>query len=130
MSPSSSPWGSWPGFWLRPGNSSCASNVVAFTLDLLDYLPTFIRLLVVRADAGFCLPVWLDLLERLGWLDRVTAAPLRFRLFTTGGVISQTVGRTTIRLSVPTAERQWWREVLTKLRCEFPNCNAVSQTPG
>ena len=265
------------GFWLRPGNSSCASNVVAFTLDLLSYLPSFIRLRVVRADSGFCLPAWLDLLEqlglcyivvarllqplqrllrrdliwtpsevpgtevaevwhqeinwpqprrvillrhrvaekerpggkklvdcpgylyqalvtnlaqsvrpiavwreyngragceevikqldadfglpqlclekfwsteaalslavlsynlcvlfqrRLGWLDRVTAATLRFRLFTTGGIISQTAGRTTIRLSVPEPERGWWREVLTKLQCEFPNCNAVSQTPG
>jgi hypothetical protein len=67
--------------------------------------------------------------RRLGWLDRVTAATLRFRLFTTGGVISQTAGRTTIRLSVPESERDWWREVLTKLQCEFPNCNAVSQTP-
>src|SRR5260221_516125 len=54
------------GFWLRPGNSSCASNVVAFTLDLLSYLPTFIRLRVVRVDSGFCLPNWLDLLEQLG----------------------------------------------------------------
>jgi hypothetical protein len=268
------------GFWLRPGNSSCASNVVAFTQDLLGYLPSFIPLRVVRADSGFCLPAWLDLLEqlglryivvarllqplqrllrrdliwtpsevpgtdmaevwhqeinwprprrvillrhqmaekqaagqrtggktlvdcpgylyqalvtnlpeserpiavwreyngragceevikqldadfglpqlclekfwsteaalslavlsynlcvlfqrRLGWLDRVTAATLRFRLFTTGGIISQTAGRTTIRLSVPESERDWWREVLTKLRCEFPNCNAVSQTP-
>jgi len=264
------------GFWLRPGNSSCASNVVAFTLDLLGYLPSFIRLRVVRADSGFCLPEWLALLEqrklryivvarlllpvqrllrqdmiwqasavpgtdvaevwhqeinwpqprrvilirhhvaekerpcgkklvdcpgylyqamvtnlpesvppiavwreyngragceevikqldadfglpqlclekfwsteaalslailsynlcvlfqrRLGWLERVTAATLRFRLFTTGGIISQTAGRTTIRLSVPLPERDWWRELLTKLHCEFPNCNAVSQTP-
>jgi hypothetical protein len=265
------------GFWLRPGNSSCASNVVAFTLDLLSYLPSFIRLRVVRADSGFCLPEWLDLLERrclpyivvarllqplqrllrqdliwepsevlgtdvaevwhqemnwrqprrvillrhrvaekerpggkrlvdcpgylyqalvtnlpasvrpiavwreyngragceevikqldadfglpqlclekfwsteaalslaivsynlcvlfqrrLGWLERVTAATLRFRLFTTGGIISQTAGRTTIRLSVPESEQGWWRAVLTKLSCEFPNCNAVSPRPG
>jgi hypothetical protein len=265
------------GFWLRPGNSSCANNVVAFTLDLLDYLPSFIRLRVVRADSGFCLPEWLDLLEQrslpyivvarllqpvqrllrqdliwepsevpgtdvaevwhqeihwpqprrlillrhrvaekerpggkrlvdcpgylyqalvtnlpasvrpiavwreyngragceeviqqldadfglpqlclekfwgteaalslaivsynlcvlfqrqLGWLERVTAATLRFRLFTTGGIISQTAGRTTIRLSVPECEQGWWRAVLTKLSCEFPNCNAVSPRPG
>ena len=51
------------GFWLRPGNSSCANNVVAFTLDLLANLPSWIRLRVVRADSGFCLPEWLDLLE-------------------------------------------------------------------
>src|SRR2546425_230089 len=68
--------------------------------------------------------------RRLGWLDRVTAATLRFRLFTTGGIISQTAGRTTIRLSVPEPERAWWREVLAKVRGEFPKCNAVSQTPG
>ena len=265
------------GFWLRPGNSSCANNVVGFTLDLLSYLPSFLRLRVVRADSGFCVPEWLDLLEgkklpdivearllqplqrllrqdliwessevpgtdvaevwhqevnwrqprrvilirhrvaekerpggkqlldcpgylyqalvtnlppsvrpiavwreyhgraggeevikqldadfglpqlclkkfwsteaalslaifsynlcvlfqrRLGWLERVTAATLRYRLFTTGGIISQTAGRTPIRLGVPENERSWWREVLTKLSCPFPNCNAVSQTPG
>jgi hypothetical protein len=264
------------GFWLRAGNASCASNVVAFTLDLLDYLPSFIRLRVVRADSGFCVAEWLALLERLalryivvarllqplqrllrqdliweasevpgtdvaqvwhkeinwpqprrvillrhrveekerpggkklvdcpgylyqalvtnlpesvrpivvwreyngragceevikeldadfglpqlclekfwsteaalslaivtynlnvlfqrrlGWQERVTAATLRFRLFTTGGIISQTAGRTTIRLSVPESQREWWRELLTKLHCQFPNYNAVSQTP-
>ncbi len=39
--------------------------------------------------------------RKLGWLDVVTAATLRFRLFTTGGIISNTAGRTTIRLGVP-----------------------------
>lgn len=264
------------GFWLRPGNTSCANNIVAFTTDLLSYLPSFIHLRVVRADSGFCVPEWLDLLEarrlryvvvarllkplqrvlrqdliwtpsevpgtevaeilhqeinwsqprrvvllrhriaeksraggkklidtpgylyqalvtnlpanihpiavwreynrragceevikqldadfalphlclkgfwsteaalslaivgynlctlfqrRLGWMDRVTAATLRFRLFTTGGIISKKAGRTTIRLGVPENQRHWWRELLTKLWCEFPNCNAVSQSP-
>lgn len=51
------------GFWLRPGNASCANNVVAFTLELLANLPSWIRLRLVRADSGFCLPEWLDLLE-------------------------------------------------------------------
>jgi hypothetical protein len=51
------------GFWLRPGNASCANNVVAFTLDLLANLPAWIRLRLVRADSGFCVPEWLDLLE-------------------------------------------------------------------
>jgi hypothetical protein len=265
------------GFWLRPGNTACANNVLAFTQDLLHYLPSFIHLRVVRADSGFCVPEWLDLLEahhlryivvarllqplqrllrqdliwtpsevagsevaevwhqevnwprprrvvllrhqvaekerpggkrlvdcpgylyqalvtnlpetvrpiavwreynqragcegvikqldadfalpdlclakfwgteaalslavfsynlcvlfqrRLGWLERVTAATLRFRLFTTGGIISRTAGRTTIKLSVPEGEREWWRGILTKLQCEFPNCNAVGQSPG
>ncbi len=65
------------GFWLRAGNSSCASNVVAFTLDLLSYLPAFIRLRVVRADAGFCLLAWLDLLEQQGLRYIVVARWLR-----------------------------------------------------
>jgi len=264
------------GFWLRPGNSSCANNVVAFMTELLGYLPAFIHLRVVRADSGFCVPEWLDMLEerrlryvvvarllkplqrvlrqdliweasevpgtevaeiehqevnwsqprrvvllrhriankkraggkklldtpgylyqalvtnlplsvraiavwreyngragceevikqldadfalpdlclkgfwateaalslaimgynlctlfqrKLGWLSRVTAATLRFRLFTTGGIISNKAGRTTIRLGVSEEQREWWREVLTKLLCEFPNCNAVSQSP-
>jgi len=51
------------GFWLRPGNASCANNVVAFTLELLANLPRWIRLRLVRADSGFCQPEWLDLLE-------------------------------------------------------------------
>jgi hypothetical protein len=265
------------GFWLRPGNTACANNVIAFTQDLLHNLPSFIHLRVVRADSGFCVPEWLALLEahplpyivvarllqplqrllrqhliwttsevpgtevaevwhqeinwehprrvvllrhkvaekerpcgkrlvdcpgylyqalvtnlpetqrpiavwreynqragceevikqldadfglpdlclqkfwsteaalslavvsynlcvlfqrRLGWLERVTAATLRFRLFTTGGIISRTAGRTTIKLSVPAAEREWWRAILNKLQCEFPNCNAVRQTPS
>ncbi len=269
------------GFWLRPGNVSCANNVVAFTLDLLANLPSWIRLRLVRADSGFCVPEWLDLLElkklpyivvarllkpvqrllkkdmiwtptdvpgtevaevwhqevhwrqprrlillrhriadkqaaqqrtggktlvdcpgylyqalvtnlpasvpplevwrqynpragceevikqldadfalpklclknfwsteaalslaivsynltqlfqrHLGWLDRVTAATLRFRVFTTGGIISQTGGVTTIRLAVREAEEQaWWRRLLEKTITIVPNCNAVTQTP-
>jgi len=58
------------GFWLRPGNTSCGNNVVAFTLDLLANFPKWIRLRLVRADSGFCLPEWLDLLEaqKLGYI--------------------------------------------------------------
>jgi hypothetical protein len=52
-------------FWLRPGNASCGNNVVAFFLDLWDNLPRHLRLRVVRADSGFCLPQLLDLWERL-----------------------------------------------------------------
>jgi len=266
------------GFWLRAGNASCASNVIAFTLDLLANLPRHVRLRVVRADSGFCLAEWLDLLEQqklryivvarllkplqrlvkkellwtpsevpgtdvaevwhqeinwdqprrvilirhriaekarpggkplldcpgylfqalvtnlpesvrpidvwrdyngragcedvikqldadfalpqlclkkfwsteaalslavlsynlcvlfqrhVGWLDRVTAATLRYRLFTTGGIISETGGRTTIRLAVRDAEeRAWWRRLLEKIQSPLPNCNAVAATPG
>jgi hypothetical protein len=264
------------GFWLRPGNSSCANNIVAFTLELLGNLPRFIRLRVVRADSGFCLAPWLDLLEsqnlkyivvarllkplqrlcrkeaiwqpstvpgtevaelwhqeigwarprrlilirhrvaekkrpggkrlievegytfqalvtnlpqsvppiavwrdynaragcegvikqldmdfaldklclkkffateaamslavmaynlcvlfqrHLGWMDRVTAATLRFRLFTTGGIISNTGGRTTIRLAVPAEQRDWWRRLYEKLLGVLPNCHAIPSCP-
>ena len=63
--------------------------------------------------------------RHLGWLDRVTAATLRFRLFTTGGIISETGGRTTIRLSVPPEQRDWWRAIFEKIVSLYPNCNAV-----
>jgi hypothetical protein len=260
------------GFWLRPGNTGCANNLIAFTLEVLHQLPSHIRLRLVRADSGFCQGEWFDLLEsqglryivvakllqplqrliqndlrwtpsevpgtdvaevwhhelgwrrprrvilirheeqekkraggkklidcpgyrfqalvtnepesvvpiavwrdynqragceevikeldgdfalpqlclqkfwateaalcvavlsynlcqlfqrHLGWLERVTASTLRFRLFTTGGIISRAAGRTTIRLSVPAGERAWWRSLLEKLVAVVPNCNAV-----
>ena len=65
------------GFWLRPGNASCANNVVAFTLDLLANLPSWIRLRLVRADSGFCVPEWLDLLELKKLLYIVVARLLK-----------------------------------------------------
>ena len=68
--------------------------------------------------------------RHLGWMERVTASTLRFRLFTTGGIISQTGGMTTIRLSVPEAERGWWRAVFDKILSLLPNCNAVASKPG
>lgn len=264
------------GFWLRAGNTACANNVVAFTLELLSNLPRHIRLRLVRADAGFCVGTWLSLLEsqnlryivvarllnpvknlcrketiwqktevagtevaevwhhehgwdkprrmillrhrvnekkraggkvlievpgytfqalvtnlpesvapiavwrdyngrsgcesvikqldmdfaldklclkkffateaamslavvaynlcvlfqrHLGWMDRVTASTLRFRLFTTGGVISKAGGRTTIRLAVPPEQRDWWRTLYEKLLSAFPNCNAIPSCP-
>jgi hypothetical protein len=69
--------------------------------------------------------------RHLGWLDRVTAATLRFRLFTTGGILSETGGVTTIRLAVrDPQERAWWRRLLEKMSSLIPNCNAVTQRPG
>jgi len=64
----------------------------------------------------------------LGWLERVTAATLRFLVFTTGGVISRTGGYTTIRLAVRQEhQRHWWRCLLEKLSSPLFNCNAVEQ---
>jgi hypothetical protein len=263
-------------FWLRAGNASCNSNVVAFTLELLSNLPTHIRLRLVRADSGFCEDGWLSLLEsrglayivvsalhckvqtllrketiwaestvpgtevaetihqganwrrarrlilirhrvsektrtggkrlldcpgyryqalvtslplsvspiavwrdyngragvenvikelvhgfglpklccekfwateaalslavvtynlsvllarHLGWLERVTIGTLRFRLFSTAGIISQAQGRTTIKLGIPLQNRPWWRAIWEKLLADIPNCNAVAQAP-
>ena len=69
--------------------------------------------------------------RHLGWMQRVTASTLRFRLFTTGGIISQTGGRMTIRLAVRgEEERAWWRALFEKLLSPIPNCNAFAQSPG
>jgi len=69
--------------------------------------------------------------RHLGWMDRVTAATLRFRLFTTGGILSETGGVTTIRLAVrDPQERAWWRRLLEKMISLMPNCNSVPQTAG
>lgn len=68
--------------------------------------------------------------RHLGWQQRVTAGTLRFRLFSTGAILSQTGGITTIRLSVPSSERAWWKTLFEKIISPFPNCNAVSFWPG
>lgn len=263
-------------FWLRSGNAPCASNVVAFTLELLSNLPRHLRLRVVRADSGFFEDRWLSLLEEkqlpyivvarlhhkiasllrketiwqpsavpgtdvaeilyrgacwsrdrrlilvrhrmakktrtggrmliecpgyayqalvsslpesispieiwrdyngragvenvikelvhgfglpklccksfwateaalslavvtynlsvlfarhLGWLEKVTIGTLRFRLFSTAGILSHAHGGTHIKLGIPLQNRTWWRAIWDKLLAEFPNCNAVAQTP-
>lgn len=54
------------GFWLRPGNSRCDNNVVAFTQELLERLPRWVRIGLVRTDSGFCYEPWLQLLEQRG----------------------------------------------------------------
>ena len=51
--------------WLRAGNASCASNVVAFFLDLWEARPRHLRVRAVRADSGFCVPELLALWEQL-----------------------------------------------------------------
>jgi hypothetical protein len=64
-------------------------------------------------------------------MARVRATTLRFRLFTTGGILSETGGVTTIRLAVrDPEERAWWRGLLEKTISPVPNCNAVAQSSG
>ena len=263
-------------FWLRSGNAPCASNVIAFTQELLSNLPNHIWLRLVRADSGFCEDRWLSLLEEkclpyivvavlnhkiasllcketlwkqsavpgtevtevvyrgarwsrdrriilirhrladktrtggkmliecpgyayqalvtslpmnvppievwrdyngragieniikelvhgfglpklccksfwateaalslavltynlsvlfarhLGWLDKVTVNTLRFRLFSTAGILSHAQGGTHIKLGIPLQNRPWWQAIWDKLLGEFPNCNAVAQMP-
>lgn len=58
------------------------------------------------SEAVMALAVWAcnpcELLQRHpGWLDRVTAATLRFRLSSTGRIISRTGSRTAIRIALP-----------------------------
>jgi Transposase DDE domain group 1 len=65
--------------------------------------------------------------RHLGWVERVSAGTLRFRLFTTGGILSHTGGLTTIRLAVPPPQRAWWRALFEKLLSPF-NCTAVETT--
>ncbi len=67
--------------------------------------------------------------RHLGWLDKVTIGTLRFRLFSTAGIFSHAQGGTLIKLGIPLQNRPWWRAIWEKLLCQFPNCNAVAQTP-
>ena len=67
--------------------------------------------------------------RKLGWLEAVTLGSLRYWLFVTAGVISHPQGKTTIKLAVPTRERDWWRRLWEKLLSPFPNCNAVENRP-
>ena len=62
-------------FWLRPGNCSCANNVVGFFLDLWENLPSHLRLRVVRADSGFYVGELLRLWEQL-WVKFIVVARL------------------------------------------------------
>jgi hypothetical protein len=66
--------------------------------------------------------------SHVGWMEKVTAATLRFLVFTTGGVISRSGGYTTIRLAVREGpHRDWWARLLEKLTCPFLNCIAVEK---
>ena len=66
-------------FWLRPGNTHSANNVVAFTQELLANWPSHLRLRVIRADAGFQTQKWLSLLAERG-LRYIVAADFSQRL--------------------------------------------------
>ncbi len=118
----------------REYNGRAGSENVIKELDASFALPQLCLRKFWSTEAALCLAVLAYnlcmLFERhLGWAERVGAATLRFRLFTTGAILSRTAGIPTIRLSVPLAERSWWQRLLEKLTSPFPNCNSLSLWP-
>jgi hypothetical protein len=67
--------------------------------------------------------------RHLGWLEKMTIRTFRFRLFGCAGIISDSQGRTTIKLAIPKPHRRWWADLWEKILCPFPNCNSVAQSP-
>jgi hypothetical protein len=67
--------------------------------------------------------------RRFGWLEAVSLACLRHWLFVTTGIISRPQGQTTIKLAVPSHERDWCQSLWEKLHSTNPNCNAVGTRP-
>lgn len=118
--------------WRRYNGRAASENVIR-ELDECFALPQLSLKKFYATEAALSLAVlsynlciWFQ--AHLGWMDRVTAATLRFLLFTTGGVISRTGGFLTIRLAVrEPRHRNWWRCLLEKLACPFLNCNAVGE---
>ena len=52
------------GFWLRNGNAQCTDQAPEFVGQLLEDLPSHIRIGCVRADAGFYHEKVLQMLEQ------------------------------------------------------------------
>lgn len=76
------------------------------------------------AIAGYNLCVLLQ--RRLGQLEKCELNTLRWRLFGRAAVWSRTGGKPTLKLAVRgEANRNWWREMLSKLTA-LPNCHAVA----
>jgi hypothetical protein len=62
------------------------------------------------------------------WKEPVRADTLRYRLFSTGGILSCQARQKKLSLSVVGREvRDWWRALFTKLASVLPNCNAVEE---
>ncbi len=68
--------------------------------------------------------------RHLGWQTKVTIHSLRFWLFRSPGIIAHPAGLTTLKLAVPSRERDWWARVWDKILCPFPNCHAVENRPA
>lgn len=119
----------------REYNGRAGSENVIKDLDEHFAIPQLCLKKFWSTEAALSLAVWsynlCVLFQRhLGWQERVRASTLRFRLFSTGGILSRTGGFRTIRLSVPEAERSWWRTLFQKIISPFPNCNSLSPWPS
>lgn len=115
--------------WRRYNGRAGCENVIK-ELDANYGLPQLCLKKFWSTEAALALAVvaynLCTLFQRhLGWMERVTAATLRFRLFTTGGILSHTGGFLTMRLAVPNSQRVWWRAVFEKIFSRYANCNAV-----
>jgi len=119
--------------WRRYNGRAGSENIIK-ELDAHFGLPQICLKNFWSSEAALSLAVWAYNLcilfqRHLGWVDRVSAATLRFRLFVTAGISSQTGGRPTIRLAVPRQHLPWWRRLLEKIGCPYPNCNSVEPRP-
>lgn len=126
------------GFWLRPGNTACANNIIGFTLEVLARLPKWLRVRVIRADSGFCDDKWLELLESQS-IPYIVVAKLHRPLKTLiikGLVWRETEVRGTSVAEVQHQEQGWARpRRLVLIRHEIkekkrPGGKALIEVPG
>jgi hypothetical protein len=120
--------------WRRYNGRAGSENIIK-ELDAHFGLPQLCLENFWSSEAALSLAVWAYNLcvlfqRHLGWLDRLSAATLRFRLFVTAGIVSRKGGVDTIRLAVPLSQRPWWKRLLEKLTSPFPNCNSVGLWPS
>ena len=119
--------------WRRYNGRADVENVIK-ELDYGFGLPTFCCQSFWATEAVLSLAVIAYnltqlFLRHIGWLDKVTVQTLRFRLWSSAGIISNSQGRPTLRLAIPAPHRLWWNTLWEKILSPFPNCNAVGQNP-
>jgi hypothetical protein len=120
--------------WRRYNGRAGCENIIK-ELDACFALPQLCLKKFYATEAAMSLAVMsynlCALFQRhVGWQERVTATTLRFRLFTTAGVISRSGGWATIKLAVAEGhQRAWWHRLLERILSAFGNCIAVEQTP-
>lgn len=120
--------------WRRYNGRAGCENIIK-ELDASFALPQICLKKFYATEAALTLAIMsynlCVLFQRhVGWQERVTAATLRFRLFTTAGVISRAGGVLTVKLGLKAGPlRGWWHRLIEKITIPFPNCIAVDETP-